>query len=308
MIEVEHLTKRYGRTTAVDDLSFTVPAGVVTGFLGPNGAGKSTTMRLVLGLDAPTRGRATVGGRAYRSLRYPLHEVGALLDARAVHGGRTAHDHLLCLAQSNRIPARRVPEVLELVGLSGVARRRVKGFSLGMAQRLGIAVALLGDPAVLLFDEPINGLDPEGIQWARRLLRGLADEGRTVLVSSHLMSEMAQTADNLVVLGRGRLVAEMPTEELIARSAANHVVVRAPASDRIATLLAEHGGRVEVAGHGTLAVFGLSAEDIGELVAARGLVLHELSPRMSSLESVFLELTGDAVDFRSVDLGEEGDR
>ncbi len=298
MIQVENLTKRYGRTVAVDDLSFTVQPGTVTGFLGPNGAGKSTAMRLILGLDAPNGGRATVNGHSYRQVRYPLFEVGALLDARAMHGGRSAYHHLLCLAQSNRIPARRVDEVLDLVGIESAARRRTKGFSLGMSQRLGIAVALLGDPGVLLFDEPVNGLDPEGISWIRGLLRGLAAEGRTVFVSSHLMSEMAQTADHLVVIGKGRLIAQKSTAELIAGSAGNHVVVRTPDPNLMSQTLADSGARVEQCADGSLAVFSMPARRIGELAAARSLVLHELSPQLTSLESAFLELTDDSVEYR----------
>ena len=308
MIEVDRLTKRYGRTTAVRDLSFDVPAGTVTGFLGPNGAGKSTTMRCVLGLDTPTSGRATVAGRSYRRTRYPMHEVGALLDAGAVHGGRTARNHLLCLAQSNRIGARRVSEVLDEVGLSDAGDKRVKGFSLGMKQRLGIAAAMLGDPPVLLFDEPINGLDPEGIHWVRGYLRGLAAQGRTVLVSSHLMSEMAQTADHVVIVGRGELIAQMPTADLIARSDANHVVVRTPTPQRMAEVLTVAGAQIRECDPGALAVYGIDAATIGETAASHGLVLHELSPQLSSLEQVFMELTENHVEYRSAQPQREEER
>jgi ABC-2 type transport system ATP-binding protein len=303
MIQVENLTKQYGRTVAVDDLSFTVQPGTVTGFLGPNGAGKSTAMRLILGLDAPNRGTATVNGHSYRQIRYPLFEVGALLDARAMHGGRSAYHHLLCLAQSNRIPARRVGEVLDLVGIESATGRRTKGFSLGMSQRLGIAAALLGDPGVLMFDEPVNGLDPEGILWIRGLLRGFAAQGRTVLVSSHLMSEMAQTADHLVVIGKGKLIAQQSTAELIANSVGNHVVVRTPDPVAMRGVLTDSGARVEDRDDGSLAVFAMPAQRIGELAAARALVLHELSPRLTSLESAFFELTDDSVEYRTTTQG-----
>ena len=289
MIEATGLTKRYGRTLAVDGLSFQVRPGRVTGFLGPNGAGKSTTMRLILGLDAPT-----VNGRSYRELPAPLREVGALLDARAVHGGRTAHDHLLWLARSNRIPRRRVGEVLELVGLAPVAARRIRGFSLGMGQRLGIAAALLGDPGVLLLDEPVNGLDTEGITWMRTLLRELAAEGRTVLVSSHLMSEMELTADQLLVIGQGRLLADTSMRELIRRGSRPSTLVRSPHWERLRPRLEAMGARTEPEEDGRWRVLGPDAAVIGAVAAGHQLELHDLSPRRASLEEVYLELTADA--------------
>ena len=301
MIEVRELSKRYGGRLAVDALSFTVKPGVVTGFLGPNGAGKSTTMRIVLGLDRPSSGTATVNGRPFTAHRRALHEAGALLDARAAHRGRTAYNHLLCLAQSNRIARRRVDQVLEIVGLTGVADRRVGGFSLGMGQRLGIAAALLGDPPVLLCDEPVNGLDPEGILWMRTLLRDLAAEGRTVLVSSHLMSEMALTADHLVVIGRGRLIADDSVRRIVERGAQGHVLVRASDTARLAALLERAGARVrpeDGAGGGVL-VTGLDAARIGAIAADDGIVLHELATRSASLEAAYLELTRESVDFRA---------
>jgi ABC-2 type transport system ATP-binding protein len=297
VITVQGLTKRYGTTMAVDDLSFTVQPGRVTGFLGPNGAGKTTTMSVVLGLDAPSAGRTTVNGHDYRELRAPLHEVGALLDARAVHGGRRACDHLSWLARSNGIPRRRVDEVLDLTGLSDVAGRRIGKFSLGMSQRLGIAAALLGDPGVLMFDEPVNGLDPEGIRWIRNLLRSLAAEGRTVFVSSHLMSEMALTAQHLVVIGRGRLIADASVTELIEGSEQRAVRVRSPHLDVLARLLEGDGRAVEATGDGALDVRGADAADVGELAAAHGLVLHELVARRPSLEEAFMELTDGSVEF-----------
>lgn len=297
MIEVVGLTKRYGGTTAVDQLEFTVEPGRVTGFLGPNGAGKSTTMRLILGLDLPDAGHALVNGRPYTTYRRPLREVGALLDASAVHGGRSARNHLLSVAQTNGIPATRVGEVVEQVGLAPVAGRRVGGFSLGMKQRLGIATALLGDPSVLMFDEPVNGLDPEGIQWIRTLLRSLAAEGRTVLISSHLMSEMALTADHLVVIGRGRLVADMGMAELLRTGSSGDVLVRGPDQAGIARLLAAHGATVATDSGGGLSVIGLDAASIGDLTVAKGLAVHELTPRSPSLEEAFMELTADTTDY-----------
>jgi ABC-2 type transport system ATP-binding protein len=296
VIEIHELTKRYGDTVAVDHLSFDVLPGRVTGFLGPNGAGKSTTMRMILGLDNPTSGTVLVNGRAYSKHRFPLREVGALLDAKAMHGGRSARAHLKVLAQSNRIPARRVDEVLEIVGLSDVARKRTKGFSLGMGQRLGIAVALLGDPGILMFDEPVNGLDPEGILWIRNLLRSLAAQGRTVLVSSHLMSEMAQTADHLVVIGRGKLIASAPVADVIASVNADFVRVRSPQSIALAELLRGKGASVTEEAD-ALAVKGVDMVAIGDLAASAGLVLHELSQQSASLEEAFMELTRDAVEF-----------
>jgi len=298
MIEVDGLTKRFGPVTAVDDLSFTVRPGHVTGFLGPNGAGKTTTMRVILGLDAPTSGRATVGGRRYDGLIRPLREVGSLLDATALHGGRTAWMHLLSVAQSNGIPKTRVTEVLRLTGLDGIARRRVGGFSLGMKQRLGIAAALLGDPAVLMFDEPVNGLDPEGIHWIRGFFKTLAAEGRTVLVSSHLMSEMAQTADHLVIIGRGRLLADISTAELIESSARRDVLLRSPRAAELAGLITARGGAVKPQDDGALVATGLDAAAIGDLAAAHGIAVHALVPRQASLEDAYLDLTEENTDYR----------
>lgn len=297
MIEAKNLTKRYGDKTAVNDLSFTVEPGRVTGFLGPNGAGKSTTMRLLLGLDRPDAGTATVNGVAYRDLARPLRVVGALLEARAVHTGRSAYDHLLCLAQTQGIGRRRVGEVIEQVGLASVARKRAGGFSLGMGQRLGIAAALLGDPAALVLDEPVNGLDPEGILWIRNLMKSLAAEGRAVFVSSHLMNEMAVTADHLIVIGRGRLVADCSTEEFIERSTERSVLVRTPDGQQLAELLTRQGATVTRTDDGDLDVTGIEAPRIAELAAAEKLVLHELSTRRGSLEEAFMELTKDAVEY-----------
>jgi ABC-2 type transport system ATP-binding protein len=296
MIEAVALTKRYGATVAVDALSFTVPSGHVTGFLGPNGAGKSTTMRMILGLDAPTSGSVTVNGRRYRDLRRPLREVGALLDAQAVHGGRSAHDHLRALALSNGIGRARVDAVLDHVGLRGVAHKRAGGFSLGMAQRLGIAAALLGDPPVLLFDEPVNGLDPEGVVWIRTLLRSLAAEGRTVLLSSHLMSEMTLTADRLIILGRGRLIAETTVEEVRRNGSGAYVRVRSPHSAALRARLGEQGAMVVVEPDDALRVTGIDSDAIGALAAANGWELRELAEHRASLEDAYLALTRDAVD------------
>jgi ABC-2 type transport system ATP-binding protein len=298
VIEVRGLTKNYGKTVAVAGLDFDVRPGHVTGFLGPNGAGKSTTMRMILGLDQPTAGSARVNGRAYREIRRPLHEVGAVLESRAVHGGRTAYHHLLALAQSNGIRTQRVREVLDLVGLQDVARKRARGFSLGMSQRLGLAAALLGDPPILLCDEPVNGLDPEGIRWIRSLLRGLAAEGRTVFVSSHLMSEMALTADHLIVIGRGRVLADAPIADLLGDSASAFTRVRTPEPDRFVQELTAAGATARPDGAGAIAVRGLSTAAIGEVAAARVITLHELSPQQPTLEATFLDLTRDAVDFR----------
>ncbi|MEV6025862.1 ATP-binding cassette domain-containing protein [Streptomyces sp. NPDC052036] len=299
MIEAHSLTKRYGERTAVDGLSFTVRPGVVTGFLGPNGAGKSTTMRMLLGLDAPTSGRALVNGRRYAAHRAPLHEVGAMLEARSVHTGRSAYHHLLALAATTGITRRRVNEVIDLVGLREVARKRVGGFSLGMGQRLGIAGALLGDPATVLLDEPVNGLDPEGIVWIRTLLKKLAAEGRTVLVSSHLMSEMALTAEHLIVIGRGRLIADTSVAEFVARAAGDVVRVRTDEAGRLGTLLA--GPDVSVASQepGVLQVTGLASERIGRIAADNGVALAELTPQRASLEEAFMELTRDAVEYQA---------
>ncbi|MEU0797465.1 ATP-binding cassette domain-containing protein [Amycolatopsis sp. NPDC005961] len=293
-IEIRGLTKRYGPDTVVDDLSFTVTPGQVTGFLGPNGAGKSTTMKMILGLAAPTRGSVTVGGRRYRDLPVPLTEVGALLDAGAVHGGRKACDHLLALAVSNGLPRRRVGEVLARTGLEGVAGKRAGGFSLGMRQRLGIAAALLGDPRVLIFDEPVNGLDPEGIRWIRDFMRSLAREGRAVLVSSHLMSEMAQTADHLVVIGRGRLVADTAVSELVRGEGT--VLVRTPDAG-FARLLVTAGATVREGVEASLVVSGLTSGEIGKLAAYHGVALAELTPQRVSLEDAFMELTKDSVEY-----------
>jgi len=301
MIEAFGLTKRYGDTLAVDDLSFTVPAGQVTGFLGPNGAGKSTTMRMVLGLDAPTAGSVTVNGKPYASYHRPLFEVGALLEAKAIHGGRSAYNHLVCLAQSNGIKPARVDEVLDTVGLRQVAKRRSGGFSLGMGQRLGIAAALLGDPKVLIFDEPVNGLDPEGVLWIRNLLKSLAADGRTVFVSSHLMSEMSITADRLVIIGRGRLIAETTVEEFLKGGTGNFVRVRSPAADQLAGLLKAKQIPAVREPDGALSVTGVSLAAVGDLAAANGLTLHELSAHKASLEDTFMELTRDSVDFRTDD-------
>jgi ABC-2 type transport system ATP-binding protein len=296
-IEVEGLTKRYGRTVAVDDLSFRVEAGRVTGFVGPNGAGKSTTMRLILGLDAPDRGETRVGGRRYRKLRAPLCEVGALLDASATHPGRRARSHLAWLARSNRLPARRVDEVLELVGLAQAGRKRTGGFSLGMAQRLGIAAAMLGDPPVLVFDEPVNGLDPDGMRWIRSFLRTLADEGRAVLVSSHLMSELEGIADELVVIGRGRLLAQTRVSDLLAARSDGRVHVRTPQVAEVMTVLAGAGATVTSTDTDTLVVSGLDPERIADLVAEHGLRLYELYRERATLEDAFIDLTRDAVEF-----------
>ena len=299
MIEAHDLTKRYGSTLAVDNLSFTVQPGVVTGFLGPNGAGKSTTMRMALGLDLPTSGSVTINGTPYSRHRWPLREVGALLDAKAIHGGRSAYHHLWCVAQSNQLPRKRVDEVLELVGLTSVAKKRSKGFSLGMGQRLGLATALLGDPSVLLLDEPVNGLDPEGILWIRTLLRHLAGEGRTVFVSSHLMSEMALTADHLIVIGRGALIADAPTREVLSMSTSNYVKVRSPQAPELAGLINNAGGAATPDGDSTLTVTGLTTDAIGELAGSNGVILHELANVEASLESVFMQLTEGSVDYRA---------
>jgi ABC-2 type transport system ATP-binding protein len=297
MIEVRGLTKRYGEKVAVDDLSFSVQPGKVTGFLGPNGAGKTTTMRLILGLDYPTRGSVAVkGNKLYRQLAYPMREVGALLDAKAVHGGRSAYSHLLCLAQTNNIPRRRVNEVLQLVGLTDVAKKRTKGFSLGMSQRLGIAGTLLGDPSILMFDEPVNGLDPEGIRWIRNLMKALAAEGRTVFVSSHLMSEMENTADHLIVIGRGKLIADCTISEFISRHSAQTVRVRTPQIDVLAKAVAAGGGSATSDGDGSLLIQGLPVDRVGDLAFESGVRLHELTPARASLEQAFMELTADSVE------------
>ncbi|GAA2463245.1 ABC transporter ATP-binding protein [Streptomyces mauvecolor] len=299
MIEAHSLTKRYGERTAVADLSFTVRPGIVTGFLGPNGAGKSTTMRMLLGLDAPTSGRAVVNGRSYAEHRAPLHEVGAMLEARAIHTGRSAYNHLLALAATTGIPARRVNEVIDLVGLREVAKKRVGGFSLGMGQRLGIASALLGDPATVILDEPVNGLDPEGILWIRNLLKGLAAEGRTVLVSSHLMSEMALTAEHLIVIGRGRLIADTSVAEFTAQAAGDVVRVRTEDAEKLRELLAGPDVTIGSQEPGVLEVTGLSSDRIGRIAADHAIALAELTPQQASLEEAFMELTRDAVEFQA---------
>jgi ABC-2 type transport system ATP-binding protein len=297
VIEARNLSKRYGGKLAVDNLSFTVVPGRVTGFLGPNGAGKSTTMRLLLGLDKPDSGRATIGGRPYHDLAFPLRRVGALLEAQAVHSGRSARNHLLCLAQTQGLAPRRVDEVVGLAGLGAVARKRAGGFSLGMGQRLGIAAAMLGDPQVLLFDEPVNGLDPEGVRWIRNLMKQQAAAGRTVFVSSHLMNEMAVTADHLIVIGRGRLLADCPAQEFIDRHSAHEVLVRTPDAAALAGLAAAEGGEVTREGNDTLVVTRLAAPRIAELAARARLVVYELTPRRGSLETAFLELTGASVEY-----------
>jgi ABC-2 type transport system ATP-binding protein len=299
MIEASGLSKRYGATVAVDDLSFTVPPGQVTGFLGPNGAGKSTTMRLILGLDAPSSGAVTVAGRRYAYYRHPLFEVGAMLEAKAFHGGRSARNHLLCLALSNGIGRTRVDQVLDLVGLASAARKRAGGFSLGMGQRLGIAAALLGDPPVLMLDEPVNGLDPEGVVWIRHLLKSLAAEGRTVLLSSHLMSEMSLTADRLVIIGRGRLIAQTAMADFLSGCPGNFVRVRSPQSSTLATLLEARGVTVTRQAGDALRITGITGAAVGELARVNGLALQELSEHQASLEDRYMELTSDSVDYRT---------
>ncbi|MGD0561251.1 MAG: ATP-binding cassette domain-containing protein [Streptosporangiaceae bacterium] len=299
MIEVRGLTKRFGDRLAVSDLSFDVEPGMVTGFLGPNGAGKSTTMRLILGLDHPDGGTVSIDGKKYQDLAYPMREVGALIDAKAVNGGRSAYNHLLCLAQTNDIPKRRVGEVLDLVGLNEVARKRSKGFSLGMSQRLGIAATLLGDPKVLMFDEPVNGLDPEGILWIRNLMKALAAEGRTVFVSSHLMSEMGNTADYLVVIGRGKLIADCSMADFIARSSGASVRVRTPSADELALAIAAEGGKATADGEGVLVVHGLTVDKVGDIAFDKSIRLHELATVNASLEEAFMELTADSVEYHA---------
>ncbi|WP_370969682.1 ABC transporter ATP-binding protein [Amycolatopsis sp. cg9] len=298
MIEATGLTKRYGKTLAVNNLSFSVSAGQVTGFLGPNGAGKSTTMRMILGLDNPTGGQVTIGGKKYHDLKEPLRTVGALLDAKWVHPNRSARAHLQWMAKSNRIPAGRVDEVLDTVGLTSVAGKRAGGFSLGMSQRLGIAAALLGDPEVLLFDEPVNGLDPEGILWIRKFMHRLAEEGRTVFVSSHLLSEMALTASNLVVIGRGQLISQSSTQDFVARAAENTVKVRSPQLAELRDALQRASAGVTGDDTG-LVVSGMDSDKIGEIAAANRIVLHELSPQTGSLEQAFMQITGDSVEYHT---------
>jgi ABC-2 type transport system ATP-binding protein len=308
MISVENVTKRYGEKVAVDNLSFQVKPGIVTGFLGPNGAGKSTTMRLMLGLDAPTSGSTSIDGRSYLDLEAPLHEVGAMLEARAVHTGRSAYNHLLALAQTHGIPRSRVDEVIDLVGLQEVARRRVGGFSLGMGQRLGVAAALLGDPRVLILDEPANGLDPEGILWIRTLLKRLAKEGRTVFLSSHLMAEMAQTADHLVVIGRGRLIADTSVEEFVTRASTGAAVrVVSPQATSLRDALTAKNATVDSVERGVLEVHGLSGQEIGEIALAEQIVLAELTPLQASLEQAFMQLTGETVEYHAASTDIEDD-
>jgi ABC-2 type transport system ATP-binding protein len=299
MITAEGLTKRYGAKTAVDGLDFTVQPGRVTGFLGPNGAGKSTTMRMVVGLDRPTAGGVTVNGKPYAQHRAPLHEVGALLDAKAIHTGRTAENHLRAMAATHGIGERRVREVIELTGLESVARKRVGGFSLGMGQRLGIAAALLGDPATLILDEPVNGLDPEGVLWVRRLVRSLAAEGRTIFLSSHLMSEMAQTADHLIVLGKGRIITDAPVADVIAGNTGSRVRVRSPHASQLADLLAASDVSVMRSESGLLEITGVEASGIGDLAAEHSLAIHELTTLNASLEEAYMALTADAVEYRT---------
>jgi len=298
MIEIRGLTRRYGDTLAVDDLSFDVPPGQVTGFLGPNGAGKSTTMRVIVGLDRPTHGHVRVNGHRYRDDRAPLTEVGSLLEAKAVHPGRSAYNHLLFLARSNGISRRRVGEVLGLVGLEAVAGKRAGGFSLGMGQRLGIAAALLGDPATMIFDEPVNGLDPEGIIWVRTLLKSFAAQGRAVLVSSHLMAEMALTADRLVVVGRGKLIADTSVADFIHRASSGQILVRSADQPRLRTALIAAGATVTDEPDGSLLIEGLESPLVGRVAADSQVILHELTPQRASLEQAFMELTADSLDYQ----------
>jgi ABC-2 type transport system ATP-binding protein len=298
-IEVRRLAKHYGKTVAVDDLSFDVHPGQVTGFLGPNGAGKSTTLRMILGLDEPTSGSALVYGQPFASHRRPLFEIGALLDPKSFHPGRSARNHLSVLALANGIDQTRVDVVLDLVGLTSVASKRAGGFSLGMGQRLGIASALLGDPSILILDEPINGLDPDGILWVRNLLRSLAAEGRTVLVSSHLMSEMALTADHLVVIGQGRLLADDTVDAFVAANGPNTVHVRSPQSEQLAVLLAAHGASATAPAPGVLDITGASTDLVGDVAAAHGITIHELALQQVTLEEAFMELTHDSVEYRT---------
>ena len=299
MIEARSLTKRYGAKTAVDGIDFTVRPGLVTGFLGPNGAGKSTTMRMIVGLDRPSDGSVTVNGKPYVQHRAPLHQVGALLDAKAVHPGRSARSHLRAVAATHRIGAKRVDEVIRLTGIESVARQRVGGFSLGMGQRLGLAVALLGDPATLILDEPVNGLDPEGVVWVRQFARRLAAEGRTVFLSSHLMSEMAQTADHVIILGRGRIVADAPVSEIVASAEGDSVQVRTPSVAHLTPLLEADGATVSRAATDLLSVTGLAAPRIAEIAAGAGVVIYELTPVKRSLEDAYMELTRDDVEYRT---------
>ena len=297
MIEARGLTKHYGAKHAVEQLSFTVRPGFVTGFLGPNGSGKSTTMRMIMGLDAPTSGDVTVKGKHFKDLQWPLREVGALLEAKAIHPGRSARSHLKMVAQTNHLSMARVDELLEVVGLTSVANKRAGKFSLGMGQRLGIAAALLGDPEILLFDEPVNGLDPDGIRWVRNLLKGLAREGRTVFVSSHLMSEMSLTADEVVIIGKGELISQITIDELLSQSTENFVRVRSPEAARLKLALEKEGAVVALEDDGSLSVRGANEVAIGELAATIPVVLHELAPQSASLEEAFMELTEDSIEF-----------
>ncbi len=306
MIEARALTKRYGDKVAVDSLTFTVRPGIVTGFLGPNGAGKSTTMRMILGLDRPTSGSVTVNGKPYVEQTAPLHEAGGLLEARAVHTSRSAYNHLRALAATHRIPARRVDEVIDLVGLREVARKRAGGFSLGMGQRLGIASALLGDPATVILDEPVNGLDPEGIRWVRDLLKGLASEGRTIFVSSHLMSEMALTAEHVIVVGRGRLIADMSVADLIRSASTNVVVVRTPEAAQLRSLLGGPDVTVASSERDLLEVSGLTTAQVGTIARDAGVVLHELRTQQASLEEAFMDMTRDSVEFQAATAHNDG--
>ena len=302
MIVAEHLTKRYGTRTAVSDVSFTVPPGRVTGFLGPNGAGKSTTMRMIVGLDRPTSGSVTVNGTPYDRLRAPLTEVGVLLDAKAVHTGRTARNHLRVMAATHGIGRRRVDEVIELAGIASVADKRAGGFSLGMGQRLGIAAALLGDPHTLILDEPVNGLDPEGVRWVREFVRHIAAEGRTVLLSSHLMSEMAQTADHVIVLGRGAVLADAPLPDLVRSWTTEAVFVRSPELSRLVEVMSDAGATATLVETGLASLRGVSAAEIGDVAARHGIPLHELTPRSGSLEDAYLALTEDAIEYKTKEL------
>ncbi|MFG6477449.1 ABC transporter ATP-binding protein [Microbacterium sp. P06] len=308
MIEAHSLTKRYGAKTAVDNVDFTVRPGLVTGFLGPNGAGKSTTMRMIVGLDRPSAGSVIVNGKPYADHRAPLHQVGALLDAKAVHTGRSARNHLLAVAATHRIGKQRIDEVIGLTGLESVARKRVGGFSLGMGQRLGLAVALLGDPATLILDEPVNGLDPEGVAWVRQFVRHLAGEGRTVFLSSHLMSEMAQTADHIIVLGRGRIVADAPVSEILSNAAGGSVKVRTPQIAHLGPLLEAEGATVTATAPDLLSVTDLAAPRVGEIAAGAGVVLYELTPLTGSLEDAYMALTRDEVEYHTTQIPAEATR
>lgn len=299
MIEIHGLTKRYGAKTAVDNITATIRPGLVTGFLGPNGAGKSTTMRTIVGLDRPSAGTVTVNGKRYAEHRSPMHAVGALLDAKAIHTGRTAYNHLLAMAATHGIGKARVHEVIAMTGLEPVAKKRVGGFSLGMGQRLGIAAALLGDPQTLILDEPVNGLDPEGVMWVRRLTKHLASQGRTIFLSSHLMSEMAQTADHLIVLGRGRIIADAPVSEILALATGTAVRVRTPQAAELANRIADRNVTVTTTERDLLSVVGLTSAQVGKAAAEANIVLHELTPLAASLEDAYLELTHDDVEYRS---------